>query len=131
MKGGTVFVRLKGQQLVVGNDDAVVQGLLAAMPEKGAKLPRAAEFTVDPKQVARGLSQVSLLDIMSDQQLAGLFALSAELGPLLSNSERITGWLDSASGGATASRSPGRCRRSPERPGARGPALAPPLFSHP
>ena len=55
MKGGTVFVRLKGQHLVVGNDEAVTQALLAALPEKGAKLARAADFTLDPKQVARGL----------------------------------------------------------------------------
>ncbi len=57
------------------------------------------DFTADPKKVARALSQVSLMDIMSNQQLAGLFAASAEVGPLLSNSERITGWLDSAPGG--------------------------------
>lgn len=100
VKGGTVFLRLKGKQLVVGNDDGVVRSLLASLPERGARLPRPAEFTVDPKQVARGLSQVSLLDIMSDGQLAGLFALSTELGPLLSASERMTGWLDSAPGGA-------------------------------
>lgn len=99
VKGGTVFLRLQGKQLVVGNDDTVVQGLLAAVPAQGAKLPRPAEFTVDPKLVARGLSQVSMLDIMSDGQLAGLFALSAEVGPLLAASERMTGWLDSAPGG--------------------------------
>ncbi|XXF79199.1 hypothetical protein P2318_05445 [Myxococcaceae bacterium GXIMD 01537] len=99
VKGGTLSLRLQGRQLVLGNDEAVVQNLLAALPEKGAKLSRAAEFTVDPKRVARGLSQVSLLDIMADEQLAGLFALSAELGPLLAASERITGWLDSAPGG--------------------------------
>lgn len=99
VKGGTVFVRLQGQQLVVGNDEAVVRGLLAAVPPEGAKQPRPAEFTLDPKLVARGLSQVSMLDIMSDGQLAGLFALSAEVGPLLSASERMTGWLDSAPGG--------------------------------
>jgi hypothetical protein len=58
------------------------------------------DFTMDPKKVARGLSQVSLIDIMSNQQLAGLFAASAEAGPLLANSERLTGWLDSAPGGA-------------------------------
>lgn len=99
VKGGVVFVRLQGKQLVVGNDEAVVRGLLSALPNQAGKLPRPAEFTVDPKLVARGLSQVSLMDIMSDEQLAGLFAMSAELGPLLAASERISGWLDSAPGG--------------------------------
>jgi hypothetical protein len=99
VKGGVLFVRLQGKQLVVGNDEAVVRGLLSALPNQAGKLPRPAEFTVDPKLVARGLSQVSLMDIMSDEQLAGLFAMSAELGPLLAASERISGWLDSAPGG--------------------------------
>jgi hypothetical protein len=100
LKGGNVFVRQKGQHLVLGNDEAVVKGLLDALPDTGAKLPHAMDFTMDPKKVARGLSQVSLIDIMSNQQLAGLFAASAEAGPLLANSERLTGWLDSAPGGA-------------------------------
>ncbi len=99
VKGGTIFVRLQGKQLVLGNDEAVVRALLAALPETGAKLAHPAEFTVDPKRVASGLSQVSLMDVVSNEQLAALFAMSAELGPLLAASERITGWLDSAPGG--------------------------------
>jgi hypothetical protein len=98
LKGGNVLVRQKGRHLVLGNDEAVVQGLIDALPDTGAKLPHAVDFTVDPKKVARGLSQVSLMDIVSNQQLAGLFAMSAEVGPLLANSERISGWLDSAQG---------------------------------
>jgi hypothetical protein len=99
LQGGTVFLRQKGTQLVLGNDEAVVQNLLAALPAQGAKLPRAVDFTVDPKRMAAALSQVSLMDIVSDQQLAALFAVSTELGPLLAGSERLTGWLDSAAGG--------------------------------
>ena len=99
LRGGTIFVRLKGQQLVLGNHEAVVQGLLDSLSNKAARLPHAVEFTVDPKKVARALSQVSLMDVMGSQQLAGLFAVSAEMGPLLSNSEQITGWLDSLPGG--------------------------------
>lgn len=99
LRGGTLFVRQKGKQLVVGNDEAVVKGLLESIPDKGAKLPHAVDFTADPKRVARALSQVSLMDVMSNQQLAALFAMSAELGLLLNNSERISGWLDSAPGG--------------------------------
>jgi hypothetical protein len=99
LKGGTVFVRQKGQQLVFGNDEGVVKGLLDSLSNKAARLPHAVDFTVDPKKVARGLSQVSLMDVMGSQQLAGLFAVSAEMGPLLNHSERITGWLDSIPGG--------------------------------
>ncbi|WP_224361238.1 hypothetical protein [Hyalangium versicolor] len=100
LKGGSVLVRQKGNHLLIGNDEAVVKGLLQSLSDKGAKLPHAVDFTADPKRMARALSQVSLMDIMSNQQLAGLFAMSTEVGPLLANSERLSGWLDSAPGGA-------------------------------
>ena len=99
-KGGSVYVRLKGRHLVFGNDSTVTQTVLASLPEKGAPLARAVDFTLDPKKVARALSQVSLMDVMGDDHLAGMFAASAEVGPLLAKSERITGWLDSAPNGA-------------------------------
>ncbi|NMO21731.1 hypothetical protein HPC49_45040 [Pyxidicoccus fallax] len=100
VKGGSVFVRLKDKQLVVGNDEAVTQATLAALPAAGAKQERAADFTLDPQKLARGLGQVGLSDVLADEQLAALFAVSSELGPLLERSERITGWMDSAPGGA-------------------------------
>jgi hypothetical protein len=100
VKGGSLFVRQKGRQLVVGNDEAVTQATLAALPEGSAKLERAVDFSLDPRKLARGLGQVGLSDVLADQQLAALFAVSTELGPLLERSERITGWMDSAPGGA-------------------------------
>ncbi|HEX8704062.1 MAG TPA: hypothetical protein VF815_34840 [Myxococcaceae bacterium] len=100
LKGGSVFIRQKGKHLVLGNDEPVVTTLLDALPTTGAKLPHAVDFTADPKKVARALSQVSLMDIMSNPQLSGLLLASGEVGPLLSNSERLTGWLDSAPGGS-------------------------------
>jgi hypothetical protein len=100
VKGGNVFVRQKGRQLVVGNDEAVTQATLAALTDTGAKLERAADFSLDPKKLASGLGQVGLSDVLADEQLAALFAVSSELGPLLERSERITGWMDSAAGGA-------------------------------
>lgn len=99
VKGGSVFMRLKGRHLVMGNDEAVTQSLLDSLSEQGAKLPHAVDFTVDPKRLSRGLAQVSLMDAMGDQHLAGIFAMGLELGPLFANSERISGWLDSTSGG--------------------------------
>ena len=99
VKGGNVFVRQKGTQLVVGNDEAVTQATMAALPETGAKLERAADFSLDPKKLARGLDQVQLSDVLADGQLAALFAISDQLGPLLERSERITGWMDGAPGG--------------------------------
>ncbi|WP_342378947.1 hypothetical protein NVS55_06015 [Myxococcus stipitatus] len=100
VKGGSVLVKLKGKHLVVGNDEAVTRTTMAALPEAQSKLERAVDFTLDPKLLARGLSQVSLTDVLSDEQLAAMFAVSSELGPLLSRSERITGWMESVPGGA-------------------------------
>ncbi|QRN95745.1 hypothetical protein JRI60_42975 [Archangium violaceum] len=100
VQGGSVFVRLKGRHLVLGNDEAVAQSLVTGLPQEGAKLPHAVDFTVDPKRLSRGLNQVSLMDVVSQQELAAIFAVGLELGPLLANSERISGWLDSTSGGA-------------------------------
>jgi len=99
LKGGSVFVRLKGKHLVLGNDETVTQATLAALPESSAKQERAVDFALDPKRVARGLSQISLSDILADELLAALFAASTELGPLLARSERITGWMDTLPGG--------------------------------
>jgi hypothetical protein len=100
LKGGSLFVRQKGTQLVFGNDEAVVKGVLDSLDGKSAKLPHAVDFSGDPKRMARALSQVSLMDVMGNPQLAGLFAVSSELGLLLSNSEHLSGWLDSAPAGA-------------------------------
>ncbi|HZI09237.1 MAG TPA: hypothetical protein VE153_02535 [Myxococcus sp.] len=99
-KGGSVFVRQKGKHLVVGNDEAVTQATVAALTDAGGKVERAADFSLDPKRLAKGLQQVSLGDVLADEQLAALFAISSELGPLLARSERLTGWMDSAPGGA-------------------------------
>jgi hypothetical protein len=99
VKGGTLYLRLKGRQLVMGNDEAVTNTVVASVPTQGAALPHAVDFTVDPKRVAAGLNQVSLMDVVSERRLAGIFTMGLELGPLLARSERITGWLDSASVG--------------------------------
>ncbi|WIG99474.1 hypothetical protein [Myxococcus sp. SDU36] len=100
LKGGNVFVRIQGKQLVLGNEESVTQATLAALTQTGSKAEHPVDFALDPKRVARGLAQISLTDILTDELLAALFAASSELGPLLARSERITGWMDSAPGGA-------------------------------
>ena len=40
-------------------------------------VPGAVDFTVDPKRLSSALSQVSLMDVMSEQQLAGLLREAA------------------------------------------------------
>jgi hypothetical protein len=98
--GGRLLARLKERHLVLGNDEAVVQALVAKLPGTGGPLAHGADFTVDPKRLARALSQVSLFDVTGSPQLAAAFAAAVELGPLLSRSERLSGWADSQRGGA-------------------------------
>ena len=99
-RAGELHLGLNGHHLFLGNDAAAERGALAALEHSGGRLAHGAELTVDPKGVARGLAQVSLLEVMSAPDLAALFAVGTELGPLLSFSERLTGWIDSAGEGA-------------------------------
>ncbi len=99
VKGGTLLLRLQGRQLVLGNDEALTGAVLSRIPETGGPLPHAVDFTVDPRRVAHGLKQVSLMDVVGDQRLAALFTAGIELGPLLNRGEAITGWIDGLAGG--------------------------------
>ncbi len=102
VNGGVMHVGVKDKHLYIGNDTGAVQALLDAIPASPAKMAHGAELTVDPKLVAKGLSQVSLLDVVASQELAGIFAAATELGPLLAASERITAWADSNADGTHA-----------------------------
>ncbi len=96
-KGGEVHVGVRSGHLYFGNDqDAVFSAFDALGSQKPGRQAHGLELSVDPSLVARGLSQVSLLDVMNAKELAGLFAVGTELGPLLHASERITGWADPA-----------------------------------
>ena len=99
-RGGEVLIGLRGTHLYVGNDPAAVAAALAGIDGKAGRLSHGAEFFVDPGLVARGLAQIPLLDVMGSSDLAALFAVSTELGPLLAASERISGWVDPAPEGA-------------------------------
>jgi hypothetical protein len=101
-RAGELLVGLVGTHLYVGNDAAAVKAALEGLDGKAGKLAHGAEFFVDPGLVAKGLSQIPLLDVMGSQDLAALFAVGTELGPLLSASERISGWVDPAPEGAHA-----------------------------
>ncbi|MBS1150068.1 MAG: hypothetical protein H6Q89_1766, partial [Myxococcaceae bacterium] len=48
-------------------------------------------------RLARALAQVPLVDVLAVPELAGLLAASAEGGPLLLASEKLTGYADSES----------------------------------
>lgn len=102
VKGGEVRVGLWGTHLFVANDEAALKKVQDALPARPGQSPHGAELTVDPRLLGRGLGQVSLLDVVAASELASLFALGTELGPLLLHSERISGHADSRPEGGHA-----------------------------
>lgn len=99
VRGGELLVGVEGAHLYLGNDEGAIRAALQALPAQAAEMAHGAELVVDPPRVAQGLSQVSLLDVIASQELAALFATAIEIGPLLSASERMVGWADSAGRG--------------------------------
>ncbi|MFZ5441910.1 MAG: hypothetical protein ACOZQL_18035 [Myxococcota bacterium] len=95
---GTLSVTREGTTLVVSNDAEVRARAVGALARSAGKQTHAVEFEVDPKLVAKGLQQVPLLEAVQAPELAGLVAAGTELGPLLLASERVSGWVDSATG---------------------------------
>ena len=104
LREGTLAVSLEGSTLVLSNDAEVKARALAALPTAAGRQARGLEFEVDPRLVARGLSQVPLLEAIQSPELAGFVAAGSELGPLLLASQRVSGWLDSAGAGQHAAR---------------------------
>ncbi|MFT3710672.1 MAG: hypothetical protein QM817_23870 [Archangium sp.] len=94
---GSLLVSLEGNVLVVANDESARAKAVAALASANGKQLHGLEFDIEPKAVAKGLQQVPLLEAVQAPELAALVAASTELGPLLVASEKINGWLDSAS----------------------------------
>jgi hypothetical protein len=92
---GALRVEVTGSTLSFSNDDAALAAARAAVPAKASAQAHGAEFTIDPRLLAAGLRQVSLMEVIGSPELSGLLAASAELGPLLLLSDKLDGWLDS------------------------------------
>ncbi len=101
---GALSIALEGSVLVVSNDAEVRARAVAALVTAAGKQAHGVEFEIDPRLVAKGLSQVPLLEAVQAPELAGLVAVGTELGPLLLASERVFGFLDSATGGVHTGR---------------------------
>jgi len=91
---GRLDVSVEGTTVILSNDDEVKRRALAATARSQGRQAHAAEVSATPALVARGLSQVPLLEAVQSPALATLLAVSAELGGLLLASKSITGWAD-------------------------------------
>lgn len=97
MRKNTLRLGTRGTLAYLYNDDAALKLALAMVTGAApAKLQHALEFQLDPALVAKGLSQVPLIDAIQNNAMAGLLAASSELGPLLLVSDSMTGWVDSS-----------------------------------
>ncbi len=92
---------VKGVHVWFSNDPGALETLLAAIPEKAGAQKHGLELEVDPKLLAKALSQVPLLDAVSDPNLAGLLAAGSEAGPLLLITQRLALTADGENGAHT------------------------------
>ncbi len=67
-----------GANVYLATDVTVLDNVLKTLPTSPAKQLHAAEWSVDPKLLANGLSQVPLLDAMQSGELAGALAAGTE-----------------------------------------------------
>jgi hypothetical protein len=87
----------KDKHVYFANDETAMRAILEGVSRPGP-VEHGLEIQIPPPALAKTLSQVSLLDVMAVKELASVFALSAELGPLLAASENL--WLkDDVTGG--------------------------------
>lgn len=100
VEGGEVLVGTAGAHVYLANDAQALKVTLAALPEQPGKLDHAMTFAVDPQKTSRALARISLFDVLGSKELAGLFAISTELGPLLTMTEAVTGFVDPDKKGA-------------------------------
>ncbi len=100
MEGGrAVQVGVRAGHLFLANDAAALVSAMAALPVKPAKMERGLEVSIDPARAHKTISQVSLMDVLGQKELAGLLAVSTELGPVLQVSSALNGWAVTEKGG--------------------------------
>ena len=99
LREGRVDVTVEGSTIILSNDETVKARALAALASSAGQQAHAAELIATPPLVARGLSQVPLLEVVQAPELALVLTVSTELGGLFLASESFTGWVDPAGAG--------------------------------
>ena len=87
-------VSAQGTHVVISNDAAAAANVTRFISANPSRPKHAADFAFDAKLAAQALSQIPLFEALSSSELAGLFAASAEVGPLLLHTEAVQGWAD-------------------------------------
>ncbi len=94
LREGTLQLGVRDSHVYLSDDAAALAAVFKGLSAGGGKQAHGAEFSVDPDKVAKALAQVPVVDVLAVPELAGLLAASAELGPLLLASEKMTGYAD-------------------------------------
>jgi hypothetical protein len=91
--GGTLLaVGVRGNLLYLSSDEKALAALGPAFTAKPTLPAHSLDLAVDPRALAGALGQISLLDVVADKELVGLFALSTQVGSLLNASDSIRLW---------------------------------------
>lgn len=99
---GTLWVGIFGPHLFVANEGKTLEEGLASLPARPDTQKHSLEFAGHLPLWARGLSQIPLFEALGQPELAGLFAVGTELGPLMSKSETLSGHLQALPSGRQA-----------------------------
>lgn len=94
LREGTLELGLVGNHVVLSNDPDTRRRAVASLDGSAGKQAHAVEFSVSPQLTATALAQVPLLEAIQAPELAGIVALSSELGPLLVATERMDGFVE-------------------------------------
>ena len=100
LREGELRIGVRDTHVYLSDDAVALQALFKALPTSAGKQPHGAEFAVDPERVARALGQVPVVDVLAVPELAVLLGVSAEAGPLLLASQKMTGYADTDASGA-------------------------------
>lgn len=93
---GVALWGVEKRQLYFATGDAPLKSALASVSPESAAIEHGMEFTLWPSQVEKALAGLSLFDVLGNPEWAPVLWASAELSGLLSHSEDIRGWADSA-----------------------------------
>ncbi len=93
--GRELRVVQSGKTVLLANDEAALKAALAGLGGGRGKHARGLTVQVDPQRAHRTLSGISLFDVVGASELAGLLAVSTELGPVLEITRGVEGWADS------------------------------------
>lgn len=118
---GEMRVGVRAGLLYAANDPTAVDRAFASLEGKRpGPAPHGADFSVDAPAVARAFGQLSLFDMLGAPEVASLFAMATELGPLMKSTESLSGWADSTPEGTLRFGVGWKLGQAPPRPEAAG-----------